>query len=313
MKHHRLTGTELNVSCFCQGAAPFGTMARGTTMQRLYDLFREAGGNFFDTAHCYAYWIKDGLGASERALGECLRSSGDRDQVVIATKGGLPDGGASYPRPAAYLAPAVIASDIQESLERLAVDQIDLYYLHRDDLRVPVGEIIDILNAEIARGRLRSLGASNWTTARIEAANAYAAAHGLQGFVASQPQWNLAHSNGFADPKQHSLTPADEEWHQLHQLPVVPYSPTACGYFASGGQRAKAAFDNHISRARLERAEHLAVEMHVTPTQIALAWLLSQPFPVIPILGTTQPDHLTEALGAAEIQLSPEQVLWLRG
>ena len=310
MKRYRVGGLEL--SCLCQSAAAFGTGVRGSDMYRLYDDFRLAGGNFFDTAHCYCFWLENGMGASERALGACLRRSGDRKQVIIGTKGGHPASVPKYPRPDSYLAPEVIASDIQDSLERLGVDQIDLYFLHRDDPRVPVAEIMDAVNAEVARGRIQCPGASNWATNRIEEANAYAAKHHLTGFVASQPQWNLAHPNPPADPTMKSISPDDERWHTRHQLPVVAYSPTACGYFACEGPLTGRAFDNLISRQRHQRTRQLAAQLGVTPNQIALAWLMSQPFPVIPILGTTKPAHQADALGATAVHLAAAQVQWLR-
>lgn len=313
MKHHRLNGTDLSVSTICLGGAPFSPNVSPDTTHRLYTAFREAGGNFFDSAHCYSFWMNKGLGANERALGECLRASGDRAKVVVSTKGGHPASGDKYPRPDAYLAPEVIARDIGDSLERLGVEQIDLYYLHRDDPRVPVDEIIDMLNGEVAKGRIRYPGASNWTTARIEAANTYAAGRGLQGFVASQPKWCLAHPNPSDDPTIRFLDQEDEQWHTRHQFPAVPYSPTACGYFASAGKLARCAFDNATSTARLERVTKLASQRKVSPNQIALAWLLSQPFPVIPILGTTKPDHLADALDAVSVELSAEETRWLRG
>jgi aryl-alcohol dehydrogenase-like predicted oxidoreductase len=312
MKRRRLPSTNLEVSPLCLGVLPFGTIIRGGDMYRLYDTFREAGGNFFDTAHCYCFWIKRGHGASERALGECIRGAGDRAEVVVATKGGHPAVPPQYPRPDWYQAPEVIARDVQDSLERLGVEQIDLYYLHRDDLRLPVGEIIGALNEQIASGRVRYLGASNWSTARIAEANAYAAKHGLLGFVASEPHWNLAVRHQMPDPTMRLFNDEDEHWHARHLLPVVPYTPTAGGYFASNGERAKDAFENPASRARLMRARELAKRLEVTPNQVALAWLMSHPFPVVPILGTTKVDHLMDGLGAADVRLTAEQVRWLR-
>lgn len=312
MRQSQLPHSELTVSALCYGAASFGTGVQGAAMDRLFGLFREAGGNFFDTAHCYCFWIDGGLGVSERALGDCLRRHGGRDEVVIATKGGHPAVGTAYPRPDDYLAPRVIAGDIDDSLARLGVTAIDLYFLHRDDPRLPAGEIIETLNAEIKRGGIRYLGASNWTAARLAAANAYAAAHGLHGFVASQPQWNLAAPNlPLADLTMRFLTAEDRQWHAESGLPVTPYSSTACGYFATGGQAG--GFDNPTSRARLARAQQLAAELGSTPNQVALAYLLHQPFPVHPILGTTNPDHLADALCAPALSLTREQVGWLEG
>lgn len=313
MLHRPLGNSDLTVSSLCSGVLAFGTVIRGKKMRQFYDTFRAAGGNFFDTAHCYCFWIRRGDGASERALGECVRQSGDRDQLVIATKGGHPTGGERYPRPDRYLAPEVVAQDINESLARLGIDRIDLYYLHRDDPRVPVGEIIEGLNAEINRSRIRYIGASNWSTARIAAANAYAGTHGLAGFIASQPQWNLAQPNPSADPTMLCLNADDETWHRQHGLPVVAYSPTARGYFASGGRLAANDYDNPASRGRLKRAEELASMLGVTPHQIALAYLLNQPFPVIPILGTTNQQHLEDAVAATAVRLTDDQIRWLKG
>jgi len=306
MKLHRIPGTDLKLSAFCQTAAHFGTTVCGDAMRRLYDNFRQAGGNFFDTAHCYCFWLENGHGTSERALGECIRAQNDRANLIITTKGGHPAVEPRYPRPPAYLSPAVIASDIQESLDRLGVDQIDLYFLHRDDPRLPVSEIIDTLNAQ---KNIRYLGASNWSTARIDEANQYAAKKNLKGFVISQPQWNLAHPNPLPDPTMRFLTDADLDCHKRTQLPVVAYSPTACGYFASNGEKGKRAFDNPTSRARLRKIQELAGKLNVTPNQIALAWLMSHPFPVIPILGTANLDHQADALASESLKLEPEAIV----
>ncbi|MEI7834029.1 MAG: aldo/keto reductase, partial [bacterium] len=267
--------------------------------------------NFFDTAHCYCFWREGGLGASERALGDCLRHFGGRDEVVIATKGGHPDSGPDYRRPDDYLAPELLVSDIDDSLARLGVDTIDLYWLHRDDPRRPVADIIGVLNVEIQRGRLRAQGASNWSVARIAEANEYAAAHGLHGFTASQPQWNLAHSTAQPGPEPtlRFLSPDDRRWHTASQVPVVPYNSTAGGYFAT--DRQDGALANPISQARRQRARTLAAQLGCTPNQVALAYLRHQPFPVVPILGTSNLDHLHDAFGACGVHLQPEQVRWL--
>ena len=303
-----LPQTELRVSAICYGALPFGAVP-DETLDRLFGIFCDAGGNFFDTAHCYCAWREDGDGVSERVLGACVRRHGGREALVIASKGGHPEIAPYYPRPERYLAPEVISADIDDSLQRLQMEVIDLYYLHRDDARVPVGEIIETLNAEVSRGRIRYLGASNWRTARIAEANAYAAAHGLRGFVISQPQFSLAQPTNVMgdDPCMRHLTGVDIRWHAETGLPVAAYTSTAGGFFAgrAGG------FDTPENYARRQRAEQLAASLGATPTQFALAWLLAQPFPVIPILGTTQPAHLAEALAATQWRLSAKEAQWL--
>jgi aryl-alcohol dehydrogenase-like predicted oxidoreductase len=312
MSQHPIPNTDLHVSALCYGTGAFGSRVKGAEMERLFATFREAGGNFFDTAHCYAFWKAEGAGCSERALGECLRRFGGREEIVIGTKGGHP-GMDGYPRPDRFLAPEVVASDLSDSLDRLGIPTIDLYYLHRDDSRVPVGEIIDSLNREIAGRRIRYLGASNWTVARIEAANAYAAAHGLHGFVASQPQWSLGEPNWQpgTDPAMRFVTDDDRAWYPKHPVAVVPYSSTSNGYFATAGESGSD-YQNPTNEARRRRAQQLATELRATPNQIALAYLMCQEFLVIPILGTADPEHLQDALGAARVSLTPEQVRWLR-
>ena len=319
MKQNQLQGTDLSVSDFCYGVMHLGTHVHGDEIFRLYARFREAGGNFFDTAHVYADWLHQGAGVSETSLGACLRHFGDREKVVVLTKGGLPACGDFYPRPDDCLTPQVIASDISDSLRRLQIDRLDIYMLHRDDPRHPVGEIIETLNAEIARGRTRYLGASNWSTARLVEANSYAASKGLQGFVIRSPQWNLGQQNhppvlpnGEYDHKIVPLNDDDIAWHRKGGLPVMPWTPTAYGYFAGSDSVNARSFDNPISRQRRERARQLAGKLGCTPSQIALAYLRAYEFPVFPILGTMNLDHLSDSLEAARLSLSPEQRDWLR-
>jgi aryl-alcohol dehydrogenase-like predicted oxidoreductase len=318
MKQYKLQNTDLSLSELCYGVMRFGTFVRGEDMFRLYNSFREEGGNFFDTAHFYACWKPNGIGASERSLGECLRKYADRDNVVILTKGGLPGMGDIYPRPDDCLTPSVIASDISESLERLQIDKIDIYMLHRDDRRHPVSEIIETLNAEIARGRIRYLGASSFSTDRIEDANAYAKRKGLQGFIISSPQWNLGKQNHLpvlpdrtTDRTAVQLSEKDVQWHQKHNFPVMPWTPTAYGYFAGSTSINALSFENPISSQRRERARQLADKLSFTPNQIALAYLLSYDFPVFPILGTTNHEHLLDSLDATKLSLTTEQREWL--
>jgi aryl-alcohol dehydrogenase-like predicted oxidoreductase len=320
MKSSPLPGTDLILAPICCGTGHFGSEVRGADLDLLIGIYRDAGGNFFDTAHCYAFWTPYGAGCSECALADYVQRNG-KGNLVIATKGGHP-GVAGYRTVAHWLSPERIAADIDDSLGRLRIETIDLFWLHRDDTRLAVGEIVETLNAEVKRGRIRWLGASNWRPARIAEANAYAAAHGLRGFVASQPEWSLGRKNkANPDPRtdpSHGdvmlfLEEADQAWHRQSRLPVIPYSSTAGGYFDGQGQKAQGAFDNPVSRERLARAQTLATELAATPTQVALAWLLHQEFPVFPIIGPRNPEHLREDLGAASVRLTREQVRWLQG
>ncbi len=293
----------------CLGTANFGAQGADVA-RRVYDTFRGAGGNFFDCAHIYACW-RDQLGLPERLLGEFIRGE-RRDDLVIATKGGHPHF-KGYPKPDPYISAETIRSDVDECRGRLGIERLDLFYLHRDDERMSVNEIVDIVAGEVARGAVQHLGASNWTVARIAAANAYAQRAGKPPFVISQPMWNLGHvSQPASDATMICLNDRADDiaWHAATKLPVACYTPTAQGYFADNG-RAPKRYENDVSRARLTRCRHVAADLGRTPGQVALAWLMNQAFDVYPVLGTQDVTHLNDALGATEIKLDASTRNWI--
>jgi len=308
MKQITLPNTDLSVSSLAYGTASFDGSFPSSDGLKLVEKFLAAGGNFIDTAHCYCFWVKGGDGASERFVGECVRKFG-RDRLVVATKGGH-IGMNGYPRPDAFLDPSLVRKDVDESLDRLGIETIDLYYLHRDDPRVPASEIIEQLNEHVASGRVRYLGASNWSVERTLAANAYAAAKGLQPFVMLQNQWSLANPNWTdLDSPGAMRTILESEFASLEasQLAVSAYGSTANGYFATAGERGQG-FESPKTRRQLAAVQAIAKAHSATPNQIALAYLLNQPFPVVALLGTRDHDHLDDALGSSEIELSAEEL-----
>jgi aryl-alcohol dehydrogenase-like predicted oxidoreductase len=310
VKKHPIPGTDLRVSAICYGTAPWGTSVVGAHLDNLFSAFRDAGGNFIDTAHCYAMWVPGGDGASERALADYFRRNGGQDEIIVCTKGGHL-GARSYRTVDRYMSPERVSADIDDSLGRLERDVIDLYLLHRDDLRMEVSEIIEYLNREVERGRIRYFGASNWTAERLAMANAYAERRGLQGFSISQPHYALAKRGEQADATMHTFDEADHVWHSQSKLPVMSYASTAGGYFATDGQSRAGSYDSPQNRARLQRVRELAGELGCTPSQIALAFLMCQSFLVVPIIGTKNIDHLADALGSVDVVLSPEQMRWV--
>ena len=306
MERIKLPGSDLEVSRMCLGTMNLVTPELAETV---ISVFAQAGGNFLDTAHCYSFWTPHGAGASERSVAAAVRRLGLAGTMVIATKGGHPTE-PGYRTVDRYLDAGRVAADIDDSLGRLGADCIDLYWLHRDDLRVAAGEIVEMLNGEIRRGRIRFPGASNWSTARIEEANAYAAAHGLRGFVASQPEYSLAVPPEETRTQRFLFRAEEIAWHAKTRFPVIPYSPSAKGYFATGGSSG-GRYDNPGSGERLGRVKSLAARLGVPAGRLALAWLLNQPFPVIPIVGSTNTDHVRDALLAPAVALSQADVLWL--
>lgn len=304
LRSHHLPSTDLRLSTFCCGLGGLFALAHNES-DALLDAFVEAGGDFFDSAHVYSFWLPGGNGLSEIRIGDYLRRRGLSKEVTLATKGGHPSA-PGYRTVENYLAPGRIGADIDDSLGRLQCDCIALYYLHRDDPRVPVGEIMDALNREIERARLRYLGASNWSTQRIAAANDYARAHDLAPFVISQPRWSLAQ----APLGAHDLVDANEQigWYRANNFPLAAYSPTAHGYFDGNDS---AAYQAPQNEARRQRAQTLADKYAATPGQVALAWLIGQEFPVFPILGTTNVERIKEALAADALQLTRDELIWL--
>lgn len=290
-----------------------GTMAytpdRQEQADELLDAFLAIGGNAIDTAHNYG---GEWEGRSERAIGQWLRKRGARDRVLIVDKGAHPD--EHGPRVNAQ----AIASDVRDSLERLQVETIDLYLLHRDDPAVPVGPIMEALNEHIGAGRLRAIGASNWTHQRIDDANAYAQAHGLQPFVASSTNLSLARAAEARWPGCISLDEEGRDWHRRRQFPLLPWSSQAAGFFTGRFAPGRVSdpglarvYDHPDNWERLGRARELAAKRAVTATQIALAYVLHQPFPTCAIIGPLSLGEFRESTAIEGVALSPEEVGWL--
>ena len=290
------------------GTADMGTRRPAEECFSVIGAYLDAGGAFLDTAHCYAAWVPGGEGVSEETVGAYLRLSGARDEIFIATKGGHPGFG-SYVRPDRYLSPEILGQDFAQSLERLAMDSVDLYYAHRDAASIPVDEIVDMLAEFVTAGRTTYLGASNWPLARIQAANAYATSVGKPGFSFWQNQWSLGVPSWqeTEDPTTRTNSPADALWASENGVALSPFSATSNGFFASGGE-AGAGFDSPTNRARLEVADAIADEEGATAGDVAIAYLTNQPGAVFPIIGTLDAARAVEAIAGARLRLSESQL-----
>jgi aryl-alcohol dehydrogenase-like predicted oxidoreductase len=316
-----LGSTDLAVSRVCLGTGAYGTGVPEERAFRLLDLFVESGGNFLDTAHVYACWLPDGEGASERTIGRWLRRTGMRDRVVIGTKGGHPPLDAME---VGRCGPAALEQDLCESLERLQLDSVDLYWLHRDDEARTVAEIVDTLAGFVDSGRVRAYGFSNWSTERMQAALEYADSRGLARAAASQPGWAAApYAQGsVAWGGMRYMDDQTYAWHRAQRFPAVAYSSQAGGFFGAenvawarsgfrGAPPRGAAYDSPVSRGLLERATALAQEHECTTNQVALASLLNHSFPTVAIVGNSSEEHLREALAAPALRLTADELQWL--
>ncbi len=274
----------------------------------LLDAWLELGGNVIDCARQY------GDGKSERILGRWLHARGADDDVVLITKGGHHfTSGLEHDPSRKRVTPEHVAADLAESLEALGTATIDLYFLHRDDTSRPVGPLVEALNEHVAAGRIRRFGASNWTTGRIEEANAYAAARGLQGFTASSPGLSLAEPRDNPWPDTvFARSREAREWYRRTQLPLFAWSAQASGYFA--GRRDELidrVYADDRNAERLRRAEELGARRGFSANEVALAWVLHQPFPAYAIIGPRSPAELHESVIALNLELTPDEVTWL--
>ncbi len=313
MRTFTLPGLAKTPSVLCLGASEYGSRFTQDESFALLDAFAQHGGTFADTAHVYADWLPNGVGASERTVGRWLKSRGMANQWTIGTKGAHPRLETMH---VSRLNPADIAQDLDESRERLGLDTIDLYWLHRDDPAVPVGEIVSALNAHLADGSIQAIGASNWSTARLQEANAYAAAHALTGFCASQIAWSLAQRNTLYDAAQNTWAMDSEAlaWYGKTNLRVIPYASQAGGLFAHLYDESSPRFREYhspLNRERWQRVHHLAERLDESPNAVALAYLLNHPRGGIAIVGPHTLPQMADTCRAAEITLAYGDILFL--
>ena len=315
----KLANTDLEVSRLCYGTNMLGWMIDQDGSNAILDRFAQLGGNFIDTARSYGDWMPDApVGASERAVGTWLKTK-NRDDFVIATKGGFFDLRVGDYRN--RCTPDDIAQDLEQSLEHLGVDTIDLYFLHMDNEALPVEVLIDALAGHQQGGRIRHYAASNWSAERIAAANAYAASAGKPGFAASETFWGLAVPDVAAAAQQGYQHYYEGEYEALHAagLPIIAYAAQSGGYFtklAKGadavGEQLAARYANQANEKRFVAAKRLAERLGVTINEIALAYLLNQPHQTVPIFGGSSPEQVSESAKAAKLTLSPEELADLR-
>jgi len=270
----------------------------------VYDAFFEAGGSVFDTAYVY------GQGNVDRLLGQWMRSRGVREDVVVIGKG------AHTP----HCTPEAIRPQLMESLERLGTDYVDIYFMHRDDPSVPVGEFVDVLDELAGEGRIRKFGGSNWTIGRMDEANAYARRHGKRGFELLSNNFSLAEMIApMWDGCIASSDDASVAWLQKTETPLLAWSSQARGFFTDRAGRDKLddpimmkSWYSETNFERRDRVRDFAARHAVSATQVALAYLLVQPFPVLPIIGPANLGELRDSLGVLKVRLSPKDAEWLK-
>jgi aryl-alcohol dehydrogenase-like predicted oxidoreductase len=305
-----IPNTSLSVAPICMGCANLGVKNTEDEALGLLDAYSAQGGNFIDTARVYSNWVPGEMNRSERIIGDWMADRKNRDDVILATKGGHPVLGTTGSR----LSPERISDDLLGSLETLRVEHVDLYWLHRDDPACPVGSILEALHAHQEAGRISHYGCSNWRPERILAAHVYATEHGLTGFVANQMRWSLAGMNT-PGPKDTTMCAMDVATHNLHRdlgLAAVPYGSQAGGFFTKWDSNPDSVTNSQFAtEANLTLEPFLqatASDLGTTVSAVVVAWLLAQPYVTIPIVGCRTVDQLEDSLSANLLNL-PEDVI----
>ena len=304
----KLGKSGLEIAPLAFGGNVFGWTADEPTSVRLLDAFVDAGFNFIDTADSYARWIPGNPGGeSETILGRWLKSSGKRHQVLIATKVGWEMGPGKKGLRKAYILTAV-----EDSLRRLQTDRIDLYQSHVDDAATPIEETLEAYAQLIRQGKVRAIGASNFTADRLARALTISKQHGWPRYESLQPRYNLYDRAEY----EMKLEPLCRE----NGLGVIPYYALAMGFLtgkyrseadeskSARGQRVVKNFLNERGLRILNALDAVARQHHSTPPAVALAWLISRPSITAPIASATSLEQLNEILRAAKLELDRSSV-----
>ena len=307
MEHRNLGGSALSVAPLCLGGNVFGWTIDEAASFRLLDAALDGGLNFIDTADVYSRWVQGHVGGeSETILGKWLKQNGKRDQVVLASKVGMDMGEGR-----SGLSKTRIAQAVEESLSRLQTDVIDLYQAHKDDADTPLEETLSAFGDLVKAGKVRVVGASNYSASRLEAALQVSAAHSLPKYESLQPHYNLVYRQDY----ESTLEPVCRK----HNVGVIPYSSLASGFLsgkyhsqadAAGKARGNGvkAYLNEKGFAVVRALEEVASAHGTRPAVVALAWLIARPGITAPIASATSVEQLKDLVAATTLQLSKEDI-----
>ena len=291
------------------GGNVFGWSADEAASFAVLDAFVGEGLNLIDTADTYSGWVPGNQGGeSETIIGRWLKRSGKRDQVVIATKVG------KWSRRKGLSAANILAA-ADESLARLGIDCIDVYFAHEDDSSIPLEETLGAFARLIEAGKVRTIGASNYGATRLAAALDVSRKLGLPRYEVLQPEYNLVARKGY----ESDLEPLVRREH----IGVVPYYSLASG-FLTGKYREKGDLAKSAARGGavakyldphglhiLEVLDAIASEHEATPAQVALAWLMARPGITAPIASATNATQVRDIAAATRLTLSPSEITQL--
>ncbi|MEO9057149.1 MAG: aldo/keto reductase [Ktedonobacteraceae bacterium] len=310
MLTRKLGRTGLDVSALCLGGNVFGWTIDEETSFAVLDAYFEGGGTFIDTADVYSTWVPDHVGGeSETILGRWMSTRGNRERIIMVTKVGSQMGTA----PAAKgLSRRYIMEEVEASLKRLQTDYIDVYLAHRDDQETPLEETLATFNDLVRQGKVRSIGASNYSAARLSQALQISTQHDYARYESVQPPYNLVNREVY----ERDL----EAVYREQGLGVITYSALASGFltgkYRSGkdmpsSPRAKGIRERYMNDKGfrvLDQLDRVAKAHNATLSQVALAWILARPGITAPIASATSVEQVRELLGAVTLKLTEEEM-----
>lgn len=296
-----------------------GTSGLSTDEQvafEMLDTFVALGGNTLDTAPIY------NRGKSEQIIGRWMQARNNREQVVIVDKGGhhyvAEDG--THDDSVSRINPEEITKDLFESMERLQVDVVDVFMLHRDNPAVSVDSLMDILQEHIQAGRIRRAGVSNWSASRIDEANQYADQKGYHRLLVNSPSLSLAKANEPRWPGTVYVDAEYKQWHQNNQMPLLSWASQASGFFTgrftpdiTPHPDLVRVYYSEANWERYSRAQALAAQKgsRYTANHVALSYVLHQPFPTCAVIGPQTVEELRDCFVALELSLSDTEIKWI--
>ncbi len=294
------------------GAGGRGNPALDETQFRIMDAYLALGGNCFDTARKYAE------GACDASLGQYFKSRGNRNRVVLCTKGCHPaDVNAMH---IARLSAKEIEQDLDESLRAIGTDHTDLHLLHRDEPHIPVDEIVPALDRLVKSGKARAVGVSNWTAGRIQQANEFAAANGFAPISLCQIHFSLLQTTAAMTQDVTHVPMSDVEfaWYEQTRLPIMAFGNQGRGYFARklAGEALRPGHRQYYdyfpeNHRRTERLRKLAKELGRSAASVALAYVRDNKLNASALCGFSSTEQLMDSMQALEFRLSEEQVRYL--
>ncbi len=303
MSKRELGRSGIQVPKLTFGGNVFGWTVDQSTSFSILDALLEHKLNFIDTADVYSTWVEGNHGGeSETIIGNWLKKSGKREQIILATKVGKPMGEGKV-----GLSPKYIKQAVEASLKRLQTDYIDLYQSHDDDADTPLAESLAAFDALIKEGKVRAIGASNYSATRLAEALKVSKDNGLARYETLQPEYNLYDRKDYEDSLEKVVTE--------HGVGVINYYALASGFLSGKyrqqsdankskrGEQVVKQYLNDRGLKILQALDKLAEKHHASPTQVALAWQIARPSITAPIVSATSLQQLSELAKAAELKL----------